>query len=127
MTFLLEQIPLPYHHHQLNASVQVDFTSEPNSRGDLIAGIGGPLTAGLSAALAGVYALFLAATNSDLRAEAFATNMPMEINDTAKVAKINLCLRPSIVGSKHGSRDRARLRPDCGLIVLHTGIARDSC
>jgi len=30
--------------------------------GALIAGIGGPLTAGLSAALTGVYALFLAAT-----------------------------------------------------------------
>ena len=35
--------------------------------GALISGIGGPLTAGLSAALTGAYALFLAATNTDLR------------------------------------------------------------
>jgi MFS family permease len=35
--------------------------------GALIGAIGGPLTAGLSAFLTGAYALFLAATNSDLR------------------------------------------------------------
>jgi hypothetical protein len=35
--------------------------------GALIATIGGPLTAGIGAALTGVYALFLAATNPDLR------------------------------------------------------------
>jgi len=35
--------------------------------GALIAGIGGPFTAGLSAALTGLYALFLATTNAELR------------------------------------------------------------
>jgi hypothetical protein len=35
--------------------------------GALISGIGGPFTAGLSAALTGLYALFLAATNGELR------------------------------------------------------------